>query len=217
MLLMDLLLLWPLQTKIQHSVLLHHLSHHRKVHLFPSPPPQSPSRPVSQPTLPQQVEIPICTPSLVTTLPSSCPASPDSLHSEQTFLDNDSDCDLEETEENEELHRELSVYSGGPITLNASHLLVTAYVNRHQLSRSATDDLLKLISLHCPAPNRCFTSTHTLQAHKHSPALNDIPLVQHFFCSECNIPIQIYPAVQIQLVRQPWNEIHCRFLSNYRS
>ena len=58
-------------------------------------PPQSPSRPVSQPTLPQQVEIPICTPSLVTTLPSSCPASPDSLHSEQTFLDNDSDCDLE--------------------------------------------------------------------------------------------------------------------------
>ena len=81
------------------------------------------------------------------------------------------------------------IYSGAPITANASQLLVTAYVSRHQLSKSATDDLLKLISLHCPAPNRCFTSVHSLQAHKPSHAEVDIPMVKHFFCPECYVPL----------------------------
>lgn len=80
------------------------------------------------------------------------------------------------------------------MSVNASQLLVTAYANRHQIPQSAVD-LLKLIALYCPAPNKCFTSSYRLQSHKSSAEVIDIPLVQHFLCPQCYIPIPCPEAV----------------------
>jgi len=81
------------------------------------------------------------------------------------------------------------------MSVNASQLLVTADANRHQIPQSAVDDQLKLIALHCPAPNKCFTSSYRLQSHKSSAEVIDIPLVQHFFCPQRYIPIPCPEAV----------------------
>lgn len=83
------------------------------------------------------------------------------------------------------------------MSVNASQLLVTAYANRHQIPQGSAEavDLLKLIALYCPAPNKCFTSSYRLQSHKSSAEVIDIPLVQHFFCPQCYIPIPCPEAV----------------------
>ena len=50
------------------------------------------------------------------------------------------------------------LYEGSPINEAESILLVSLFVNRHHVSDVAIQDLLKLISLHCPIPNQCPTS-----------------------------------------------------------
>ena len=47
------------------------------------------------------------------------------------------------------------LFDGSPVSVNESSLLIMSFAVRHQLSGVALQDLLTLITLHCPKPNNC--------------------------------------------------------------
>ena len=55
------------------------------------------------------------------------------------------------------------LYSGAPLTVSESLLLIVTFAMRHALSGSALSDLLILVSLHCINPNMCCKSLHQFQ------------------------------------------------------
>lgn len=87
----------------------------------------------------------------------------------------------EEKKENE------PIYKDSPLTIDESALLIMAFAVRHKISSVALEDLLKLIELHCPKPNKCTTEIKEFksffQALKH-------PIVYHYYCP--NIVCQMY-------------------------
>lgn len=75
-----------------------------------------------------------------------------------------------------------SLYEGSSLTLASSSVLIIKYKMRHNLTQEALGDLLQLIKLHCPSPNRCPSSVY--QFKKGFPDLN-YPITMHYFCSRC--------------------------------
>ena len=51
------------------------------------------------------------------------------------------------------------LYTGGTITLGLSLLLIMSFVTNHGITDAAWQDLLTIISLHCPS-NLCVTSPY---------------------------------------------------------
>ena len=51
----------------------------------------------------------------------------------------------------------LALYQDSPLSVAESSLLLMAFSVRHKLSGVALEDLLELIQLHCPKPNKCIT------------------------------------------------------------
>lgn len=74
------------------------------------------------------------------------------------------------------------LYHNAPLTVAESLLLVVTFAIRYNLSGSALNDLLILISLHCISPNLCRKSLHQFQ-HFFRAIKN--PLVYHRYCSYC--------------------------------
>ena len=79
------------------------------------------------------------------------------------------------------------LYQDAHLCSKESNLLVMAFSKRHGLSGVATDDLLKLISLHCPMPNRCCPSVFLLQKEFQLPGSN---IQFHYYCPACFTPLQ---------------------------
>ena len=79
------------------------------------------------------------------------------------------------------------LYQDSSLSISESSLLVMAFVVRHKLSGVALEDLLELIHLHCPKPNKCITEMKEFQlffqALKH-------PIVKHYYCP--NIICKVY-------------------------
>ena len=78
------------------------------------------------------------------------------------------------------------LFMDSPVTVDESSLLIMAFAVRHKLSGVALQDLLSLIALHCPKPNKCFEEMNDFQAFfqvlKH-------PIVKHY-CP--NVKCKIY-------------------------
>ena len=79
------------------------------------------------------------------------------------------------------------LYQDSSLSISESSLLVMAVAVRHKLSGVALEDLLELIHLHCPKPNKCITEMKEFQlffqALKH-------PIVKHYYCP--NIVCKVY-------------------------
>ena len=94
---------------------------------------------------------------------------------------------------------EQALYQDSPITLGESSLLLMAFSVRHKLSGIALEDLLELIQLHCPKPNRCITELKEFHLFFH--ALKH-PIVKHFYCP--NLICKVYVGAS-----QPENGAKC--------
>lgn len=83
------------------------------------------------------------------------------------------------SEDQELLRDDQALYQDSPLSVAESCLLLMAFSVRHKLSGVALEDLLELIQLHCPKPNKCITELKEFQlffqALKH-------PIVKHYYC-----------------------------------
>ena len=52
------------------------------------------------------------------------------------------------------------LFENAPVCEEESLLLVSLFATRHGLSDVAVQDLLQMLALHCPQPNRCITSLY---------------------------------------------------------
>ena len=50
------------------------------------------------------------------------------------------------------------LYANSPITVAESSALIMQFKMRHHLSNECLSDLLHLLKLHCPTPNKCIKS-----------------------------------------------------------
>ena len=82
---------------------------------------------------------------------------------------------------------DLPLYPGALITAQQSRCLVMEMANRHRLSGAATDDILKLISLHCPVPSHCCPSLYLLQKEFELPS-SELKLC--YYCPSCFVPLE---------------------------
>ncbi|KAK2562534.1 hypothetical protein P5673_014210 [Acropora cervicornis] len=93
------------------------------------------------------------------------------------------------SEDQEPLRDEQALYQDSPLSVAESSLLLMAFSVRHKLSGVALEDLLELIQLHCPKPNKCITELKEFQlffqALKH-------PVVKHYYCP--NLICKLYVA-----------------------
>lgn len=74
------------------------------------------------------------------------------------------------------------IYEGSALTVNSSSVLLYQYKMRHGLTEEALADLLPLIKMHCPTPNRFPSSIFQLK--KNFPNI-EYPVQLHHFCSAC--------------------------------
>ena len=77
---------------------------------------------------------------------------------------------------------EQQLYEGSGLTVSSSCLLLKKFRMQHRLTETAFADLLRLVSLHCPQPNKCLTSPYLFnkQFGEHK-----LPMEFHNFCSNC--------------------------------
>lgn len=78
---------------------------------------------------------------------------------------------------------DVQVFEGCPLTTDVSNLLIMKYKMRHNLTRDALADLLKLLQLHLPVPNSLPSSLYHFN--KQFASLKDPALTFHYFCSNC--------------------------------
>ena len=103
----------------------------------------------------------------------------DSLAAWDDIPDMDSFRETSISNKNETLEDVPPLYKDSIISVSESSLLIIAFAVRHKLSGVALEDLLDLIHLHCPKPNKCITKIREFQlffqAQKH-------PILKHFYC-----------------------------------
>ena len=111
----------------------------------------------------------------------------DNLTSGDDIPDMDSFRDIPASSQEDIAGNDQPLYQDSSLSISESSLLVMAFAVRHKLSGVALEDLLELIHLHCPKPNKCITEMKEFQlffqALKH-------PIVKHYYCP--NIVCKVY-------------------------
>lgn len=74
------------------------------------------------------------------------------------------------------------LYEGSSLTVATSRILILK--SKHKLTNDGLNDLLQLIQLHFPKPNKCITSTYLFN--KRSEKSSAVP---HHYCSSCFMSI----------------------------
>lgn len=77
---------------------------------------------------------------------------------------------------------DVPLYSGAPITVAVSMLLIITFAIRHSLTGLAIADLLTLVSLHCSLPSNCASSMDLVK--KFFMRLKN-PIQFHYYCTFC--------------------------------
>lgn len=115
------------------------------------------------------------------------------LDSNEYYVLQDREC-IEETESSDdsdsfnpdvedEVHEaEEPLFSGCPLTVTTSSVLLMQYKMRYGISDQALGDLLQLLSLHFPSPNHCISSLYLFK--KQFEALK-VTFKLHYFCNGC--------------------------------
>ncbi|KAE8742171.1 hypothetical protein FOCC_FOCC012311 [Frankliniella occidentalis] len=78
--------------------------------------------------------------------------------------------------------RDPPLYYAAPITVNESMLSILTLAFTHNLSRSCLDDVLQLISVHCPSSNLCKDNVRLFRKHF---AKSKSQVVRHYYCTTC--------------------------------
>jgi len=73
------------------------------------------------------------------------------------------------------------LYEGSGLTVAASSILLQ-FKMKHKLTQEALGDLLELMKLHCPSPNKCHQSLYLFTKQFRELKL---PVALHYFCSSC--------------------------------
>ena len=73
-------------------------------------------------------------------------------------FDSEQSAGNEKTDDQGRESADVPLYSGAPITVAVSMLLIITFAIRHSLTGLALVDLLTLVSLHCALPNQCASS-----------------------------------------------------------
>lgn len=131
----------------------------------------------------------------------------------QEQLENDDVHEAEETgnlelEDSTELDRTCAasaLYDGSRISRESSGVLIMQFKTKHNLTLDGLADLLKLIKLHCPMPNQCFSTPYLLRKHFASEEFK-----YHHFCSSCLSPQN--DLSQCPNMCSPIGEKTCSFL-----
>ena len=101
----------------------------------------------------------------------------DNLTSGDDIPDMDSFREVPASSQEESAGDDQALYQDSSLSVSESSLLVMAFAVRHKLSGVALEDLLELIQLHCPKPNKCITEMKEFQfffqALKH-------PILKHY-------------------------------------
>lgn len=100
---------------------------------------------------------------------------------EETAFDHDSDASDFEYD-NDFGDTDPSLYFGAPITLNESMMAILTLSFTHNLSRACLDDILQLVSIHCPPSNQC---TNNLRLFKKHFAKSKSLVSRHYYCTTC--------------------------------
>lgn len=95
------------------------------------------------------------------------------------------------------------LFDGCPLTSQASVLLQLRFTMTHNLTKAARQDLLELISLHCPVPNKCCTTIHQSEV---NIIFVEIAILHVEFCDRCSTEVKnrghfIYLPFEDQLKR----------------
>ena len=125
-------------------------------------------------------------------------------HGGEEQSDEDEETHGGEEQSDEELHgqtdqeestdgNDVPLYPGAAITVKVALLLLLAFVVRHNLTKEAINDLLYLIDLLCPKPNKCCKSAYRF---KKFFSFLIIPAEFKYYCQACIVPIN-YPLVKI--------------------
>ena len=99
-----------------------------------------------------------------------------------TAFDSEQSAGNEKTDEQDRGSADVPLYSGAPITVAVSMLLIITFAIRHSLTGLALVDLLTLVSLHCALPNQCASSMDLVK--KFFMKLKN-PVQFHHYCSFC--------------------------------
>ena len=103
---------------------------------------------------------------------------------DSSFDELSSDCESTESDsENEDvIDRDPLLYQSAPITLNDSMLSVLTLALTHNLSGKCLNDVLQLISIHCPSPNLC---KRTFRLFKKHFAKSKSLIKSNYYCTTC--------------------------------
>lgn len=97
---------------------------------------------------------------------------------EDEYSDDHSECD----QTSPAISSSALLYEGADLTVGASSVLLLQFKMKHKLTQEALGDLLELLKLHCPFPNKCFQSLYLFK--KQFCDLK-LPVTLHYFCSSC--------------------------------
>jgi len=97
-------------------------------------------------------------------------------------FDSEESAGNERTDEQDRGSADVPFYSGAPITVAVSMLLIITFAIRHSLTGLALVDLLTLVSLHCAVPNQFASSMDPVK--KFFMKLKN-PIQFHYYCSFC--------------------------------
>ena len=78
------------------------------------------------------------------------------------------------------------LYEGSSLTMEASSVLVMQFKTRHNITTDGLADLLKLLKMHCPKPNRCLPTPYLFMK-QFNKAKHHVEY--HHFCSACLTPV----------------------------
>lgn len=83
-----------------------------------------------------------------------------------------------------------ALYEGSPITAMSSLLTLNSFINCHHLTGRAREDLLHLLHLHLPKPNKLPNSLYQLQKQPKcfDGVKTDLEPKYHYYCKDCYMP-----------------------------
>ena len=81
---------------------------------------------------------------------------------------------------------DISLWSGAPITVHATLVLILAYILAHNCTKNAAEDLLNLINMLLFKPNNFPSSLYLFYKHLNIDTLEPVKL---YFCKLCETPI----------------------------
>ncbi len=103
-----------------------------------------------------------------------------------TVASSSSDDDLEPNPEPNSLEVSQQLYEGSQLSVQQSSILIKKFTTRHNVSNEGLQDLLHLIKLHCPLPNKFSTSTYLF-----NQQFGKISVEFLYFCGNCLESINI--------------------------